>query len=284
MSNTPLKSKNLPSFENSSSGYGGMLQPLWQWTGSHDDRLLNLLETGFQNDLTVTILPEGLKIPVHRIFLQAGSPILNDKIDVSMEELAIEDVDSHLFKMLLKFLYTGKSDVEICDAIQLMELATVYKINGLRDECANVLRTELALDNALCMLQTGMEYAHREFVQCTLKCICRYARIILKSDEFTKLRLECLIEIIKQDSLKVINEMEVFEAIYRWGIAECERQSLDHTNPVDLRKCLAEPLKHTRFPLMDPSEFVLKVATKNLLSSEEGMDVLTCILVLPENR
>lgn len=69
MSNTPLKSKNLPSFENSSSGYGGMLQPLWQWTGSHDDRLLNLLETGFQNDLTVTILPEGLKVSSNEVGL-----------------------------------------------------------------------------------------------------------------------------------------------------------------------------------------------------------------------
>lgn len=38
----------------------------------------------------------------------------------------------------------------------------------------------------------------------------------MKRDEFAKLRLECLIEIIQQDSLIVMNEMEVFEAVNRY--------------------------------------------------------------------
>lgn len=43
----------------------------------------------------------------------------------------------------------------------------------------------------------------------------RNARQVLKSEEFLNLRFDCLIEIIQQDSLKVANEVEIFEAVYR---------------------------------------------------------------------
>ncbi|XP_035716037.1 kelch-like protein 41 isoform X2 [Folsomia candida] len=126
MSGNRLSSKKL----NGNNTSQGMLQPTWEWTRSHDDRILSLLETGFQSDLTLHLGSEGLKVAVHRIFLQAGSPVLNGKIKASIEDLVIENVDSGIFKIMLKYLYTGKSDVEMGDALHLMQLATEYDIKG----------------------------------------------------------------------------------------------------------------------------------------------------------
>ncbi|XP_035700482.1 BTB/POZ domain-containing protein 2-like [Folsomia candida] len=129
-----------------------------------------------------------------------------------------------------------------------------------------------------------MEHAFGDIIQSTLELICRNARKVLKSEEFTNLRLDCLIEIIQQDSLKVGNEIEVFEAVYRWGLAECARRSLDPSNPENLRFCLAKPLNYIRFPLMDPEEFTLVVSSKKLLSLEESVELLTTFLVPAERR
>lgn len=59
------------------------------------------------------------------------------------------------------------------DALQLMKLATDYQVNGLRDACAAVLKDDLTLENVLSLFQSGMECAHSEFIQSTLKFICK---------------------------------------------------------------------------------------------------------------
>ncbi|XP_035702418.1 kelch-like protein 24 [Folsomia candida] len=269
---------------NGDSSVEGLPRRKWEWTGSHDHRLLNLLETGYKSDLILDLRPEGLRLPVHKIFLEAGSPVLDGKIKPETEEIKIENVDTRVFKMLLKYLYTGKSGFGMGDALQLMQLSTEYEVNGLRDECAEILKGDLTLENVLSLFQSGMEYAHGDFIQSTLKFICKNARKLLKSEEIGKLRLECLVEIIQQDSLKVINEMEVFEAVNRWGTAECVRQNLDPQNTENLRKCLAKPLRHIRFSLMDPAEFALNVTTKKLLSMEESVELLNCFLIPPVRR
>lgn len=45
------------------TGNGGVVQgPKWEWIGSHDQRLKNMLVTGFQSDLTLVLGQEGLKV------------------------------------------------------------------------------------------------------------------------------------------------------------------------------------------------------------------------------
>lgn len=34
----------------------------WEWSGTHADRMLNLLETGFQSDLILHLQPDGAKV------------------------------------------------------------------------------------------------------------------------------------------------------------------------------------------------------------------------------
>lgn len=40
----------------------GMLEPIWDWRESHDARISNLLETGFQSDLTLYLGSDGVKV------------------------------------------------------------------------------------------------------------------------------------------------------------------------------------------------------------------------------
>ncbi|XP_035716622.1 kelch-like protein 20 [Folsomia candida] len=196
------------------------LSAKWKWTYRHEDRLRNLLYTGFQSDLVLHLRPAGTKVPVHKIFLQAGSPVLNSRImsNGTKEELIIENVDTRVFQKFLMFLYTGKSNAKIGSALPLLQLATEYEVNGLRDYCVNILKGTLTLENVLSLFSSGMEYAHGDFIQYTLNFICENASKVLQSEKFTQLRLDCLIEIIQEDSLQVKDEMEVFDAVNRLGL------------------------------------------------------------------
>lgn len=47
---------------NGDSSVEGLPRRKWEWTGSHDHRLLNLLETGYKSDLILDLRPEGLRV------------------------------------------------------------------------------------------------------------------------------------------------------------------------------------------------------------------------------
>lgn len=89
---------------------------------------------------------------------------------------------------------------------------------------------------------------------------------------------------VQRDDFSVRNEALVFEAIYRWGLAECERQGLDPADNESLKMILRKPLKHVRFALMDKDDFVFKVAVRNVLDLEELVVVQTFFIASESRR
>lgn len=117
-----------------------------------------------------------------------------------MNELIVDNVNSHILKMLVKvnlfnicilsqlyaknskicifvvyfkYLYTGRSDVvEVADVPKLILAAAQFKIHGLWEECAILLKEERGLEHVLSLFQSGMEHAYGDVIQSTLKLIC----------------------------------------------------------------------------------------------------------------
>jgi hypothetical protein len=77
----------------------------------------------------------------------------------------------------LQYFYTGQSGTGMADALPLLQLATDYEVNELRNQCANILKGDLTLENVLELFQGAMKYAHGDLIQSTLKYICKYVYI-----------------------------------------------------------------------------------------------------------
>ncbi|XP_021953464.2 BTB/POZ domain-containing protein 2 [Folsomia candida] len=217
-----------------------------------------LFESREWTDLTLVLHGENdvvlEEVPVHKLILQAGSSIFNRKITpevLSTGKLRVDNVDPKIFKLMISYLYTGNAAPSILDAIPLQKLATEYGLPYLTQICKDVLQGEVTEDNALALFEAGMAFADDDLIKSSLQFICKNAQRILKRKDFAELRMECLIEIIQENELQVVNEMEVFDAVYRWGEAECIRQKLDITDKKVFRKIISKPLTSVRFPLMD---------------------------------
>ena len=81
----------------------------------------------------------------------------------------------------------------------------------------------------------------------------------------------------------VLEEIQVFEALYKWGQKECERKGLNKDNPNDMKKILAKGIQECRFPLMDKADFVRGVVTKGVLDTQDVI-TLQSYFLLPKDE
>ncbi|KAI9560280.1 hypothetical protein GHT06_014295 [Daphnia sinensis] len=87
----------------------------------------------------VEIFVGSVKLEAHRVVLSARSPVLNvllGEIDrLGKSSMAVEEnIDVEVFKVFLKFLYTGRLDVSATNK-QLLQLAESYEVETLLKIC-----------------------------------------------------------------------------------------------------------------------------------------------------
>ncbi len=88
---------------------------------------MELQKNGSFSDFTVVVGNES--IPVHKVFLAAGSPVFAGMFshegtkEVKEKRVVIPDFSAEVFKALLQFLYTGIKPKENCLTTELLKLA-----------------------------------------------------------------------------------------------------------------------------------------------------------------
>lgn len=61
----------------------------------------------------------------------------------------------------------------MADVPKLILVAAQFKIRGLWEDCAALLKGENGLEHVLSLFQSGMEHAFGDIIQSTLELICR---------------------------------------------------------------------------------------------------------------
>ena len=110
------------------------------------------------------------------------------------------------------------------------------------------------------MFEQCMSFIKRNIVDC------------LKSKDFPTLSFKTLKDIIVTENFTVKEEV-LYENLMRWAEAECRRQTLD-VSWENKRKVLGDILYKVRFPQMESEYFSRNIATTDLLSDAEKVDVM----------
>ena len=109
----------------------------------------------------VEFVVKGEKIPAHTSILRGGvSPVLAAMFEHDMTESSshcafVDDIESHVFRQLLPYLYT-KDEPKVEDgenmAEELFIAADKYQVNNLRNCCDFLLSKKISDDNVLRLL------------------------------------------------------------------------------------------------------------------------------------
>ena len=147
----------------------------------------------------ITFNVEGEKIHAHKTILAIGCSYFNTLLygemkEASQDEIVIKDVNASDFKLVVKFLYTGKidcSNTSIDECIRLAMLTNYYDISNLTNFLERKYSTSINEQNALPCYKMAHHYSL--FEETCLEVVDGKAETLLQQGEFLTLPEVCFL-------------------------------------------------------------------------------------------
>jgi len=231
----------------------------------------------------VIIAVDGHEMPAHRVVLAASSPYFLAMFTGQMEEshqrvVQIRDVAPSAMQTLIDFCYTSSMQVDEENVQNLLPVACLLQMNGIKSACSEFLKRQLDWNNCLGVQAFAEAHNCVELKEAADLYALQHYLEVLEGDEFLELNTEELTKLLASDELNVKGEEQVFESVINW---------VKH-RPDERSTCLDIILTHVRLPLMDPQYLVSKVSLEPLIKSNSKcrdlVDEAKDYLLLPEQR
>lgn len=183
---------------------------------------------------------------------------------------------------MFNYIYTGEIAIDFENVQPLLYASDYLEINGIRDACAQYLKTRYNLNyisfchsitkilfyrinaNNVLEIKTFLSFFHYPKVnEAAETFIEKHFFNVVKSSEFLNLNCNELVNLLKKDQLNVPNEEIIFEACIEWIRSnKCRLVLLPHI------------LQYVRFPLMDEHYLVECVMQEELIAASQRQEIL----------
>lgn len=235
--------------------------------------------------------PEVIK--AHKIMLVMGSPVFHimfcggfsEAQSTSASTVSIPDLKPSAFKDLKEFMYTNFIDMKVRSFEQVSDLLSAahkYQVLKLVDKCFDSLFKCITPENAFSALNYAIRYSYIRMKEMSMHCIQCKTNASLASAHFGYIDESALELLVVNENLK-INEVDLFIAVKRWAVKECERKEMDSSDATNLRQVLiGKVLCHIRFLAMATDEFETGPAISGILTEEE-IDLISKNLTRKDN-
>lgn len=212
----------------------------------------------------------------HKFVLAVSSPVFYamfyGELPESKNKIVLPDCDSESFLEFLRFLYCDEVNLTGSCVMQVSYLAKKYMIPELEVACTNFLTENLSPENVFDILPHAKKFEDKELVVRCWEVVDTSAQEAMKSETFPCITKELLYEIVTRDGL-AIHEIELFEAVDHWAVAECQRQDLEPTKDNKRNVTGEEIVNNIRFPLMTQAQFAEKVPSSGLVPKDEIIEL-----------
>ena len=142
----------------------------------------------------VTLQVEGKEFKAHKVVLAASSPVFAAMFKEGTKEhqdnnVNIEDIDSDVFDVFLRFLYSGQVDQLAEIYLDLFAAADKYDVQPLREICIHHMATNISVDNAVDVLALAERHSVEPIKSLALQFIKTNFANVVESDSWTSLLL-----------------------------------------------------------------------------------------------
>lgn len=217
-------------------------------------------------------------VPAHSYILAINSPVFFNMLTGNSRNpkttVQITDCDPEIFRIFLLYLYCDKLELTM-DCLQgLLRLAKKYSVLSLVEKCVEFMKDNLNISNVFVVLQWVEFVEDRTLEKRCWEIVDLQTNEVIKSDSFLKLDKDSMEKFLQRDSL-VVEEIELFKALYNWTAFQSEKQ--DQNLQIEEGKCvtLSKLVNHIRFPLMSQREFAETVPQTNLLSKDDIINMFS---------
>jgi speckle-type POZ protein len=155
--------------------------------------LSKLLDNQSMADVTFVVKNE--KIGAHSAIVVSGSPVIcamleKDKLKGGQTKtVQVDDIDPSVFKEMLRYLYTGKTQKLDEDAMTepLFMAADKYQIEALKDLCEQSLISKLNMQTAVHFLALAHQHTAPQLLESSLKYLVEHKKEVWTRAEWKEL-------------------------------------------------------------------------------------------------
>ncbi|XP_023208693.1 kelch-like ECH-associated protein 1 [Xiphophorus maculatus] len=171
--------------------------------------------------LHVTYKDRTMDFKVHKVVLASCSAFFRAMFtrgfkECSASEVTLRDVCPEVVGRLIDFAYTSRITVGEKCVLHLLLAAMRYQMEDVAKACCDFLTKHLEPANVIGISRFAEEIGCTELHKTCRKYINSHFSEVTKVDEFFSLSHCQLLELISQDSLKVLCESEVYKACTDW--------------------------------------------------------------------
>ena len=182
-----------------------------------------------QSEVDLTLLTQDKEVILcHSIVAAANSPYIqqclenNTKCDNPLPDnnstfcIKIADVNKNVHSRIVKYFYTGNIEITIDDVTDLLLAATVLQIDCLVEKLYDIVHKLLCIENYKKFLQFSRNHGIVKLQEICHTFMCDNFPNFLATNEVSKLDVELLISIIKEDGCRADSEDMILDAIVKW--------------------------------------------------------------------
>lgn len=216
----------------------------------------------------VCLIVGDVEYPAHRLILCASSDVFQvmlmstawSEYQETRVVLGETPECAAVFEVFLKYLYTGKIQLEYATVIPLVALADKYNVKDLLRLGLDFMTRNVAhackRNQAVAWYQFTLASGHRDVAS---KC-CQFIKWnfepISMSLDFKDMEPDILKSFLECNDLVVESEMSVFRLLLRWLDAQEKNMTSkgEENVPTHLARFAATLLPHVRMPMMKPDQ------------------------------
>ncbi|XP_069686380.1 BTB/POZ domain-containing protein 2-like isoform X2 [Periplaneta americana] len=191
-----------------------------------EERAQSLLETNIGSDCDFLVGSEENKVlfKANKIFLTKASPVFERMLYGGLQPsypIEVPDIEPEVFHLMLKYMYGCKWTFESNEqAVSVCYGAHKYMLKELLDRCVEYL-WPCCVDDVWIALQCASLYYLNDLKKASLQIVQVNSHEFFASRNFEHLGKSSLIDILQLDYMNVTSEIEIFESVNQWAIAQC---------------------------------------------------------------
>ncbi|XP_040265171.1 kelch repeat and BTB domain-containing protein 4 isoform X2 [Bufo bufo] len=149
----------------------------------------------------VTVLVEGKEFQLHRLVLSAQSCFFRSMFASNLKEghnrvIELKDVSASIFQLLVDYIYHGTVKLRLEQLQETYEVADMYQLTSLFEECSRFLVRTVQVKNCLQIMWLADQHSDTSLYTAAKHCAKTQLSQLCDTEEFLNLPLRLLTDII----------------------------------------------------------------------------------------
>jgi len=202
----------------------------------------------------IKLIVESKEFDAHKSVLASCSTYFRVMFTTSMiekekDQIEIKDISTEGLDAVLKFIYTNTINITRNNIHDILHAATLLQVEPVIRFCCQYLQEEITLTNCVEITNLARFFSLTEVDDYVKNFILKNFGSFLRQEEFLRLSVDDVCEILSSDNIRGQVELELFLAGDKW-LKHDYQNRIRHVKRV---------MSNIRFPLISPDELDEKV-------------------------